>query len=288
MFEIGFSILVIIAIDILLSGDNAVVIALASRGLPLSQRRQAILWGVAGAVILRLGMVFFAVQMLSLPYVKFVGAVLLLWIGIKMLLPERGEDEIDSNGHLFSAIKTIIVADVVMSLDNVVAVSAAANGNFWLVAFGISISIPMCIFGSQIVLKLMDKFPVLVSWGAMLIGWIAGGMIFSEPAFDSVFGDWPEYMGIVFSSAGSFITIMAGSLIAAYLDMRNERELNVARAEQRLRESRQSAFDQFKERQAKDYALTAQKAVANDRRARIIFPIQSDNVVRMKRQEEND
>jgi YjbE family integral membrane protein len=178
------AVLQIIAIDILLGGDNAVVIALACRKLPPAQRKLGIFWGVAGAIVLRLGMIFFALQLLAIPYLKIVGALLLFWIGIKLLQPEDDEahDEISGATTLAGAIKTVIIADAVMSIDNVIAVAGASHGNMLLVVFGILVSIPIVVWGSQLVLKLMDRYPIVITAGGGLLGWIGGGMIPSDPA----------------------------------------------------------------------------------------------------------
>jgi len=178
-------VLKIIMIDLLLSGDNAVVIALACRNLPAEQRRKGILYGVGGAIGLRIVLTFFAVSLLSLPYLKLVGALLLIWIGIKLLLPEdeHNEGNIKADTRLFGAIKTIIVADFVMSLDNVLGVAAAAKGNVSLLVFGLLISIPLIAWSSQLVLKLIDRFPYIVYAGGALLGYVAGEMLVSEVVF---------------------------------------------------------------------------------------------------------
>ena len=175
----------IIVIDLLLSGDNAVVIALACRNLPPHQRRKGILYGVGGAIGLRILLTFFAVTLLSLPYLKLVGALLLLWIGIKLILPEEehSADNIKADTRLIGAIKTIIVADFVMSLDNVLGVAAAAKGNVWLLVFGLLVSIPMIAWSSQMVLKLIDRFPFIIYAGGALLGYVAGEMLVSEALF---------------------------------------------------------------------------------------------------------
>ncbi len=169
----------IIAIDILLGGDNAVVIALASRRLPAQQRTQAIFWGMFGAVALRVVLIFFALQLLSIPWLKIAGGLLLLWIGIKLLWPqdEDGGHEINASTHLLGAIKTIVLADAVMSLDNVIGIAGAAKGHLALVVFGLVVSVPIIVWGSRFVLVLMDRFPVVILGGAALLGWIAGEMI---------------------------------------------------------------------------------------------------------------
>jgi YjbE family integral membrane protein len=170
----------IIMIDLLLSGDNAVVIALACRNLPPEQRNKGILFGVGGAIGLRIVLTFFAVGLLSLPYLKVIGALLLLWIGVKLILPEddeHGEDKIKADANLLGAIKTIIIADFVMSLDNVLGVAAVAHGNVWLLVFGLLVSIPLIAWSSQLVLKLIDRFPIIIYLGGALLGYVAGEML---------------------------------------------------------------------------------------------------------------
>jgi YjbE family integral membrane protein len=173
----------IMMINILLSGDNAVVIALASRSLPPKQQKHAILLGSFGAIVLRVILTFFAVFLLELPFLKALGAGLLIWIGIKMLLPQDEETELEGHSNLWAAVKTIIIADLVMSLDNVLGVAAAAKGNLALLIIGLVISIPLIIYGSTLVLKLMNRFPVIVTAGGGLLGWVAGEMLVSDPAF---------------------------------------------------------------------------------------------------------
>lgn len=179
----------IIMIDILLGGDNAVVIALACRGLPAHQRTKGIIWGTAGAIVLRVILIAFALALLQVPFLKFVGALLLIWIGIKLIAPEEEDahGSIQGSDKLWGAIKTIIVADLVMSVDNVIAIAGAAQGageqhQLSLVIFGLLVSIPIIVWGSQLVLKLMDRFPIIILLGGMLLGWIAGTMMHSDPA----------------------------------------------------------------------------------------------------------
>ena len=177
----------IIMIDILLGGDNAVVIALACRNLPHEQRNKGVFWGTFGAIALRVVLITFAVMLLDLPFLKLVGAALLLWIGIKLLVPEdeHGAEKIQGSSKLLGAIKTIIVADFVMSLDNVIAIAGAAqqahdDHQTLLVIFGLLVSVPFIVFGSQIILKLLDRFPVIVWIGGGLLGWIGGGLVTSD------------------------------------------------------------------------------------------------------------
>ncbi|MDO5691419.1 MAG: TerC family protein [Pseudomonadota bacterium] len=179
----------IIMIDILLGGDNAVVIALACRQLPPHQRRKGILWGTAGAIVLRVILIAFALALLQIPFLKFVGALLLIWIGVKLIAPEEedGHGGIEGSDKLWGAVKTVIVADLVMSIDNVIAIAGAAQGagekhQLALVIFGLLVSIPIIVWGSQLVLKLMDRFPIIITLGGMLLGWIAGTMAHTDPA----------------------------------------------------------------------------------------------------------
>ena len=183
-----FAVLQIIAIDILLGGDNAVVIALACRSLPDHQRKKGIFWGVAGAIILRVALTAFAVTLLAIPYLKIIGGLLLLWIGSKLIIPEDDDDghEIDASTTLIGAIKTIIIADFVMSLDNVIAVAAAAKDSVALIVFGLLVSIPIIVWCSQLILKLMDRYPAIITAGGALLGYIAGDMMVRDPAVN----DW--------------------------------------------------------------------------------------------------
>ena len=173
----------IIYINILLSGDNAVVIALACRDLPPTQRRWGIVWGAAGAIVLRIVLTIFAVTLLTLPWLKIVGGVLLIWIGIKLIVGE-GDDgkEVKASDRLWSAVRTVIVADLVMSVDNVLGVAAAAKGSVPLLVFGLVVSIPLVIAGSQIILKLIERYPWIILAGGGLLGWIAGKMVVEDTA----------------------------------------------------------------------------------------------------------
>ncbi len=181
--EFWTAVLQIIAIDIILSGDNAVVIALACRNLPPRQRRLGVFWGVFGAISLRVILTAFAAGLLGFPYLKLIGGVLLLWIGVKLLLPDDdGDHEIQAAEHLWGAVKTIIVADFIMSLDNVIAVAAASRDSVFLLIFGLAVSIPLIVWSSQIIMKMMERFPVIVTLGAGLLGYVAGGMMASDVA----------------------------------------------------------------------------------------------------------
>lgn len=214
------AVLQIIAIDIMLGGDNAVVIALACRKLPPVQRNKGIFWGVVGAIGLRVAMIFFALQLLALPYLKIVGALLLLWIGVKLMLPEHDDDahgNIDGGTTLAAAIKTIVVADAVMSLDNVIAVAGASHGSMVLVTFGILVSIPIVVWGSKLVLTLMDRFPVVITLGAALLGWIAGGMLLTDPALPPSMAAGIPYAAYVFAAIGAALVVIVGKGLASRL-----------------------------------------------------------------------
>ena len=174
------ALLQIVAIDIILGGDNAIIIALACRNLPETQKRAGILWGTAGAIILRVILVFFATTLMTTPGLRLVGGLLLLWIGVKLMLEETSESldgKIAENSTLLGAVKTIIIADFVMSLDNALAITAAAKGSMILVIFGLILSVPIIIDGSALILRMMERFPVIITFGAGLLGWLGGDMI---------------------------------------------------------------------------------------------------------------
>ncbi len=205
----------IILIDILLGGDNAVVIALACRKLPPEQRRLGIVWGVVGAVGARIVLIFFAVQLLALPYLKAIGALLLLWIGVKLMLPEDDSKHgrLEGGTTVWSAVRTVIIADVVMSLDNVIAVAAAAHGDIGLVIFGILVSVPIIVWGSKFVLLLIDRFPLVIVLGAALLGWIAGDMLVGDVAWKGWRDAQPAWLGRAAALAGALFVVAAGKLI---------------------------------------------------------------------------
>jgi YjbE family integral membrane protein len=183
----------IIGVNIVLSGDNAVVIALAARSLPPKLQARAIFWGAGAAVLLRIILTIFAVALLALPWLKLVGGLLLFWIGIKLLVPEDDDKDITASDHLMTAIKTILIADVVMSLDNAIAVAAAADGSLTLLILGLAISIPMVIFGARLLVTLMERYPAIIAVGAALIGMVAGEMLVTDP----VVLDWLKGMASI-------------------------------------------------------------------------------------------
>ncbi|MGB6102399.1 MAG: TerC family protein [Pusillimonas sp.] len=206
----------IILIDILLGGDNAVVIALACRNLPRKQRMQGILWGTAGAIGLRVALIAFALTLLSVPFLKIIGALLLVWVGIKLLIPdEDAHGNIKGGASLLSAVKTIIVADFVMSLDNVIAIAGAAQGanpdhQLGLVIFGLVISVPIIIWGSTLVLKLIDRYPSVVTFGAALLGWIAGGMLITDIVIVERFGEPSGMLKLAVEVLGAALIVLVG------------------------------------------------------------------------------
>ena len=205
----------IIMIDILLGGDNAVVIALASRRLPDAQRKQAIFWGMFGAVALRVILIFFALQLLKVPFLKIVGGVLLLWIGIKLLMPQdEGGHDIDASSSLIGAIKTIVVADAVMSLDNVIGIAGAAKDSLGLVIFGLLFSIPIIIRGSRFVLTMMDRFPMVILFGAALLGWIGGGMLADDVVLKPWTADYGSIAHYASAAVGALLVVAVGKALA--------------------------------------------------------------------------
>jgi len=210
------AVLQIIAIDIVLGGDNAVVIALACRRLPEQQRKQGIFWGVFGAIALRVVLIFFALNLLAMPYLKIVGAALLVWIGVKLLQPEpEGGHEVDASTTLVGAIKTIIVADAVMSLDNVIAIAGAAKDDIGLVIFGLVISVPIIVWGSQFVMKVMDRYPVTIAIGAGLLGWIAGDMAVTDVVTKEWVGVHAAYLHWAAPIAAALLVVATGKFLAA-------------------------------------------------------------------------
>lgn len=211
----------IILIDILLGGDNAVVIALACRNLPSKQRMQGILWGTAGAIVLRVVLIAFALTLLSVPFLKIVGALLLVWVGIKLLIPEEdAHGKVGGAASVWSAVKTIIVADFVMSLDNVLAIAGAAQAanpdhQLGLVIFGLIISVPIIVWGSTLVLKLIDRFPLVVTFGAALLGWIAGGMLITDIFVVEQFGEPSRVLKLAAEVTGAVLIVLIGRWCAS-------------------------------------------------------------------------
>ena len=205
----------IVVANILLSGDNAVVIAMAARSLPPSQQKKAIFWGSAAAIVMRIVLTVAAVKLLQLPFLKLVGAALLLWIGVQLLVDSEGEGEVKAEGTMIAAIRTILVADLVMSLDNVIAVAGAADRapeayRVPLLVIGLAMSIPLIIVGSTLLMKVMERFPVIITLGAALLGWIAGEMLASDPALEAWFEANVPHAGLVFGVVGAIAVVVVG------------------------------------------------------------------------------
>jgi YjbE family integral membrane protein len=203
----------IILANIVLSGDNAVVIALAARSLPPHQQKQAIFWGSAAAIVMRIALTLIAIEMLKWPYLKAVGAVLLIYIGVTLLLEDDdgGEEGHAKTGSMLTAIRTILIADLVMSLDNVIAVAAAAKGNTVLLVLGLAISIPLIIFGSTLLLKVMERFPIIITLGAALLGFLAGEMLLTDPAVTQRFGEMSHTVINIAGAIGAALVVVLGT-----------------------------------------------------------------------------
>ena len=210
----GFAALMqVMAIDLVLAGDNAIVIALAARSLPPRYQKLAVFWGTAAAIVLRLTLIFFALALLKLPFLKLVGAILLLWIGMKLLTDTAdGGHDISAGNSLLAAIRTIVIADAVMSVDNVVAVAAAAKDSFGLAMFGIALSIPIIIFTSQILIKVMERFPVIIVIGAALLGFVAGEMAWHDPILKDYVVGLPRWGEYVAGAVGATFVVLAGKI----------------------------------------------------------------------------
>lgn len=212
--EFWIALLKIIGIDIVLSGDNAIVIALAARSLPAKHQKLAVFWGTGVAIVLRVTLIFFALELLKLPFLKVVGALLLLWIGIKLLTDNHEEaTNVSASSTLWSAVRTIVIADAVMSVDNVVAVAAAAKDSFGLAMFGIALSIPIIIFTSQFLIKIMERFPVIIVIGAALLGFVAGEMAWNDPVLKPYLGHYPGWMQYIAGLVGAGIVVGMGRLL---------------------------------------------------------------------------
>lgn len=210
--QLWVGLLELILINIVLSGDNAVVIALACRNLPAEQQKKAIFWGSMGAVVLRVVLTFVAVWLMEVPFVQVVGSILLLFIAIKLLRGDEGEENIASSSNMREAIKTIVVADLVMSLDNVLAVAGAANGNMVLVMIGLAISIPLIIWASQLLMGLMKRFPIIVILGAALLGYTAGEMIMSDRIVGEHLELWVPHIHYALPIALAVLVVLTGKL----------------------------------------------------------------------------
>ena len=211
------AVLQIIAIDIVLGGDNAIIIALACRNLPKQERRAGILWGTAGAIILRVILVFFATNLMGIPGLRLIGGILLIWIGVKLLSEVKTHDldrKINQSSNLLTAIYTIIVADFVMSLDNALAITAAAKGDIGLVVFGLLLSVPIIIWGSALIIRLMERFPVIITAGGGLLGWLGGGLMINDKLLAEFTAMSPPVTPTVAATIGVIFVISIGKYLA--------------------------------------------------------------------------
>jgi YjbE family integral membrane protein len=216
-FQFWDGLLKIVIVNILLSGDNAVVIALACRSLPDRYRNKAVIAGSAGAVIVRVVFCLIIAWLMTIPAIKLIGGVLLLWIGVKLMVPEHDGDGdgVRSAANLWGAIQTIIIADVVMSLDNVIAIVAAARGDVLLIVVGLAMSVPLIVFGSQLLMKVLNRFPLLVAAGAGLLGWLGGDIMAGDPLVH----DWVAAGGGIWAeraaaAAGAAVVVVLGTVLA--------------------------------------------------------------------------
>ncbi len=216
-FWIG--VLQILLIDVLLSGDNAMVIALACRGLPPRQRKWGIIIGASLAVMLRIALTGVVSQLMQLPYLKLIGGLALLYIAAKLLVPEKaGRNEVEPAAHLWGAISIIVIADVVMSIDNILPIAAASRGNIALLVIGLAGSIPLLVIGAAIIISLLNRFPILIWAGSALLGWIAGEMIATDPVISGYLmagiGErFAAQAELLAAGAGVLLTIAAGGLL---------------------------------------------------------------------------
>src|SRR5258706_4159136 len=215
----------IIGVNIVLPGDNAVVIALAARSLPPKQQKQAVLWGSGAAVVMRIVLTIVAVELLQLPYLKLVGAVLLLWIGVQLLVPEHEEEggaADKSPASMAAAVRTILIADLVMSLDNVIAVAAAAKGSLTLLVVGLLVSIPLVVFGSTYLMKIMERWPIIITLGAALLGYVAGEMAVGDPSVKDWIDANAHWLHYALPAAGAALVVAIGKWMAARAEQQDD------------------------------------------------------------------
>ncbi|SFA45512.1 integral membrane protein, YjbE family [Parageobacillus thermantarcticus] len=224
LFSMEFlsALLSIVIIDLVLAGDNAIVIGLAARNLPKHQQKKAVVWGTVGAVVIRALATLFVVWLLKVPGLLLVGGILLVWIAYKLLVEEKGHD-VEAGGSLWEAIRTIIIADALMGLDNVLAVAGAAHGSFLLVILGLLISVPIMVWGSTLILKWIERFPIIITIGAGVLAWTASKMIVDEPFLD-------QYFANPIVKYGFELLVVAGVIIAGTMKKarENKREANAA------------------------------------------------------------
>ena len=212
--EIWTALFKIAVINVVLSGDNAVVIALACRSLPHKQQRQAFIVGTGGIVVLMTLLTAFAAMLMTLPYIQLIGSIMLVWIGIKLLMPEDDDGNIKDSSNFWEAVRTIIIADMVMSLDNVLGMAGAARGHMGMLFIGLVITIPVILFGSAMIMKLMERFPVFITFGAGLLGWVAGEMAIADPSVKSFVATRAHFLEMAAPVIGALSVIAAGKLLA--------------------------------------------------------------------------
>jgi YjbE family integral membrane protein len=211
--EFWLALLQIIGINIILSGDNAVVIALACRNLPPKQQKWGIILGAGAAVLLRVIFTIFVVYLMTIPYLKVVGGALLFWIGYKLMMPQDDSDHVDAGGTLFAAVRIVLIADAVMSLDNVIAVAAAAKGSIVLLVLGLLISVPLVVYGATLLINLITRYPVIVPGGAALIGYIGGEVVITDPAFVDWINAHAHWMHLVVPLLCAIAVVVVGRII---------------------------------------------------------------------------
>jgi len=211
--DIWLALLQICIINVVLSGDNAVVIALACRSLPAKEAKLAFMVGAVGIIVLMTGLTAAASYLLDIPYVAIVGSVLLIWIAIKLLVPEDENDDVEGGAHFWEAVKIIIIADIVMSLDNVLGMAAVAKGHLWMLFVGMIITIPLILFGSALIMRLMERFPIVITLGAALLGYVSGEMVVDDPAIADYLAANIPNANILFPIMGAVIVVGAGKFM---------------------------------------------------------------------------
>lgn len=223
----------IAVINVVLSGDNAVVIALACRSLPHKQQKRAFAVGTGGIVVLMTLLTAFAAMLMSLPYIQLIGSILLVWIGVKLLLPEDGEGDIKDSSNFWEAVRTIIIADIVMSLDNVLGMAGAARGHYGMLFVGLLITMPLILFGSAMLMKLMERFPVFITIGAGLLGYVAGDMAVGDLAVKQYVEVHAHILDVAAPLVGALFVVIAGKMLAR----KKDRETAAKRASGSLEQS---------------------------------------------------
>jgi YjbE family integral membrane protein len=212
------ALLQICIINIVLSGDNAVVIALACRSLPPKQAKTAFMIGAVGIIVLRVGLTAVASLLLDIPFVSIVGSVLLVWIAVKLFASDEDDQDLEGGSHFWEAVRIIIIADIVMSLDNVLGVAAVAKGHTWMLILGMVITVPLILFGSALIMRLMDRFPLVIPLGAALLGYVAGEMLIGDPAISSYIATNIPMANFIFPLAGAALVFAIGK----FLERRNQ------------------------------------------------------------------